>query len=55
MVSAFAIVAAQVYVTALWTGLMLIVYRSRPDIEAADAAGSTLPLRRFLAAMTGRC
>ena len=30
------VVAAQLYVTALWTGLMLIVYRSRPDIEAAD-------------------
>jgi len=52
VVSAFAVVAAQVYVTALWTGLMLIVYRSRPDIEAADAAASTRRYRRFLAAMT---
>jgi uncharacterized membrane protein len=31
---------------------MLIVYRSRPDIEAADPAASTLRYRRFLAAMT---
>jgi hypothetical protein len=29
---------------------MLIVYRSRPDIEAADPAASTLRYRRFLAA-----
>ena len=52
VVSVFAIVAAQLYVTVLWTGLMLIVYRSRPDIEAADAAGSTRRYRRFLAACT---
>jgi uncharacterized membrane protein len=52
VVSVFAIVAAQIYVTVLWTGLMLIVYRSRPDIEAADAAGSTRRYRRFLAACT---
>jgi uncharacterized membrane protein len=52
VVSVFAIVAAQLYVTVLWTGLMLIVYRSRPDIEADDAAGSTRRYRRFLAACT---
>jgi uncharacterized membrane protein len=52
VVSVFAIVAAQLYVTALWTGLMLIVYRSRPDIEADDAVGSTRRYRRFLAACT---
>lgn len=52
VVSVFAIVAAQLYVTVLWTGLMLIVYRSRPDIEAEDAAGSTRRYRRFLAACT---
>ena len=46
------VVAGQVYVTALWSGLMLIVYRSRPDIEAADPAASTLRYRRFLAAFT---
>jgi uncharacterized membrane protein len=52
VVSAFAIVVGQVYVTLLWTGLMLIVYRSRPDIEAADPAASTRRYRRFLAACT---
>jgi uncharacterized membrane protein len=52
VVSVFAIVAAQLYVTAMWTGVMLIVYRSRPDIEAADVAGSTRRYRRFLAACT---
>ena len=49
---AFAVVIAQLYVTALWTGLMLIVYRSRPDIEATDAAASTRRYRRYLAACT---
>ena len=44
------VVAFQLYVTALWTGIMLIIYRSRPDIEAADPAASTLRYRRFLAA-----
>jgi uncharacterized membrane protein len=46
------VVAAQLYVTVLWSGLMLVVYRSRPDIEAADPAASTLRYRRFLAAIT---
>ena len=46
------VVAFQLYVTALWSGLMLIIYRSRPDIEAADPAVSTLRYRRFLAAIT---
>lgn len=49
---AFAVVIGQLYVTALWTGLMLIVYRSRPDIEATDAAASTRRYRRYLAACT---
>ena len=46
------VVAFQLYVTVLWTGLMLIIYRSRPDIEAADPAVSTLRYRCFLAAIT---
>jgi uncharacterized membrane protein len=46
------IVAGQLYFTALWSGLMLIVHRSRPDIDAADPAASTLRYRRFLAAFT---
>jgi uncharacterized membrane protein len=46
------VVAFQLYLTVLWTGLMLIIYRSRPDIEVADPAVSTLRYRRFLAAIT---
>jgi uncharacterized membrane protein len=46
------LVAFQLYVTAQWSVIMLIVYRSRPDIEAADPAASTLRYRRFLAAFT---
>jgi uncharacterized membrane protein len=52
IVTAFALVVGQLYVTALWTGLMLIVYRSRPDIESADAAESTRRYRKYLAAIT---
>ncbi len=44
------LVAFQLYVTAQWSGILLIVHRSRPDIEAADPAASTLRYRRFLAA-----
>jgi uncharacterized membrane protein len=46
------VVAGQLYVTAVCSGLMLIVHRSRPDIEAADPAASALRYRRFLAAIT---
>jgi uncharacterized membrane protein len=46
------IVAGQLYFTAVYSGLMLIVHRSRPDVEAADPAASTLRYRRFLAAIT---
>jgi uncharacterized membrane protein len=46
------VVAGQLYVTALPSGLLLIVYRSRPDIESADPVASTLRYRRFLAAYT---
>lgn len=46
------IVAGQLYFTTVFSGLMLIVHRSRPDIEAADPAASALRYRRFLAAMT---
>lgn len=50
--SVFAIVAGQLYVTVLWAGLMVMVYRSRPDIEATDAAASTGRYRKFLTATT---
>jgi uncharacterized membrane protein len=46
------IVAGQLYFTTVYSGLMLIIHRSRPDIEAADPAASTLRYRRFLAAIT---
>jgi uncharacterized membrane protein len=46
------IVAGQLYFTAVYSGLLLIVYRSRPDIDAADPAASTLRYRRFLAVIT---
>jgi len=52
VVSAFSMVGGQLYVTILWTGLLVIIYRSRPDIEAADPAASTLRYRRFLATYT---
>ena len=52
VVSVFALAVGQLYVTALWTGLMLIVYHSRPDIESADAASSTRRYRMYLAALT---
>jgi uncharacterized membrane protein len=46
------IVAGQLYFTAVCSGLMLLVHRSRPDIEAADPVASMLCYRRFLAAFT---
>jgi hypothetical protein len=46
------IAAGQLYFTVAYSGLMLIIHRSRPDIEAADPAASTLRYRRFLAAFT---
>ena len=36
------------YVTAMWTGLILLAYRSRPDLDAADPAGSAARYRQFL-------
>jgi uncharacterized membrane protein len=46
------LVAAQLYVTALWSAVMVAVHRSRPDIEAADPVASLLRYRRFLTAFT---
>jgi uncharacterized membrane protein len=45
-------VAGQLYFTAVYSGLMLIVHRSRPDIEAADPLASALRYRRFLTVFT---
>jgi uncharacterized membrane protein len=46
------VVAGQLYFTGVYSGLMLIVHRSRPEVEAADPAASMLRYRRFLAAFT---
>jgi uncharacterized membrane protein len=46
---ALSVVVGQLWVTVLWTGLLLIIYRSRPDIDASDAAASTRRYRTFLA------
>ncbi len=46
--SAFAVLIGQGYVTAMWTGLILLAYRSRPDLDAADPAGSAARYRQFL-------
>ncbi|MGH3152955.1 MAG: DUF1648 domain-containing protein, partial [Streptosporangiaceae bacterium] len=51
-VSAFATVIAQLYVTGLWTGLTVLIYRSRPDIDAADPAASLRRYRGLLASFT---
>lgn len=39
-VTAFAVVAGQAYPTALSSGMLLLAYQARPDIEARDPAGS---------------
>jgi uncharacterized membrane protein len=52
LVVSVVLVAGELYVTAMWSGIMLAVYRSRPDIEAADPVASMLRYRRFLAAFT---
>ena len=42
--SAFAVVVGQVYTTGLWTGLLVLVYRSRPDLDTADPGGEPAQL-----------
>ena len=51
-VSAFALVIAQLYVTSMWTGLMVLVYRSRPDIDRADPTASLRGYRGLLDSYT---
>jgi uncharacterized membrane protein len=46
---AFSKVAGQLWVTSLWTGLLLIIYHSRPDTDASEGAASNRRYRRFLA------
>jgi uncharacterized membrane protein len=40
----FAVIIAQVWLTGVWTGMLRLIYRSRPDLETADPAAS---LRRY--------
>ncbi len=47
---AFSKVVGQLWVTGLWTGLLLIIYRSRPDTDAGAPADSTRRYRMFLVA-----
>jgi uncharacterized membrane protein len=35
-------------IISLWNGLLLIIYRSRPDTDASEGADSTRRYRRFL-------
>jgi uncharacterized membrane protein len=46
--SVFAPVIGQAFVTGLWTGVLLIVYRARPDLDAADPSASAARYRAFL-------
>ncbi len=48
--SAFAVVVGQLYATGLWTGLLVLVYRSRPDLDTADPAASLRSYRKALGA-----
>jgi uncharacterized membrane protein len=50
--TAFSKVVGQAWATVLEPGLMLIVYRSRPDADGADAADATRRYRRYLGAFT---
>jgi uncharacterized membrane protein len=46
--SAFAPVIGQAFLTAMWTGILLLVYRARPDLDAADPSASAARYRAFL-------
>lgn len=51
-VNAFVGVFGQLYATGLWTGLLALVYRSRPDLDTADPAASLRDYRKALRAFT---
>jgi uncharacterized membrane protein len=44
----FTALIAQLYVTSMWTGMMVLIYRSRPDIDPADPAASLRGYRSIL-------
>ncbi len=41
-------VIGQVFATGLWTTVLLVVYRARPDLDAADPSASAARYRAFL-------
>ena len=47
-VSAFGMVFSQLFLTGVWTGLMALIYRSRPDIDPANPTASLSGYRRLL-------
>lgn len=47
--SAFATLIGQLFVTALWTVLLALTYRSRPDLDTGDPAASLRRYRQALA------
>lgn len=53
LLTVFGVVVAQLYVTGLWSGLLALVYRSRPDLDTGDPAASLRSYRRALG-MFGR-
>jgi hypothetical protein len=42
------VVLGQIYATGLWTGLLVLVYRSRPDLDTGDPAASLRSYRKAL-------
>jgi len=46
--SVFAPVIGQAFVTALWTCMLLLIFRARPDLDAADPRASAARYRAFL-------
>ena len=46
--SVFVPVIGQAFVTGLWTGVLVLVYRARPDLDAADPRASAARYRAFL-------
>ena len=47
----FALVLGQVYVTGLGSAMLALVYRSRPDLDTGDPAGSAESLRGYRKAL----
>jgi uncharacterized membrane protein len=52
VLAGYGVVVAQLWVTGLWTGLLLAVYRSRPELDTADPARSLQRYRTLLGTIT---